>query len=59
LKNANEKEIYSELIKIFVNKALKNAILLIFKGLVYIFQVDENIKNPFLFIAPFSFLDDL
>ena len=37
LKNANEKEIYSELIKVFVNKALKNAILLIFKGLVYIF----------------------
>lgn len=56
LKSATDKEIYSENIKYYTNKQLKEVLLLVFRGYVYLLQAGEG--NMFqMVIKPVNLLD--
>lgn len=58
LKTATDKEIYSENIKFYFNKQLKEVLLIIFRGYLYLLQANDG--NQFqMVIKPVNLLDDL
>jgi hypothetical protein len=59
LKDAEEKSFYSELVKVYINKSLKESILLIYSGIIYFIQLNDSTKAASLLVQPFSLLDDL
>jgi hypothetical protein len=59
LKDAEEKSFYSELVKVYINRSLKESILLIYSGTIYFVQLNDTTKSASLLVQPFSLLDDL
>jgi hypothetical protein len=57
LESALEKEVYSENIKIYTNKTLKNATMVIFRGYIYVYTEEKS--KLFLQAKPISLLDDI
>ena len=57
LSTAGPKEVYSENVKYVYNKVLKEATILVFKGYIYLFQLDE--KNSMMVTKPINILDDM
>ena len=59
LKDAPEKSFYTERIKIFQNQLLNDALIILYGGLVYLFQIDDKWHKAALVLPPYNFLDDL
>lgn len=61
LKDAEPQTYYAENVKIYANKALRSAYLVVYDGIVYFMLVQEQVSqiNYSFFIEPFSLLDDL
>ena len=59
LKDAEEKSFYSEIVKVYINRSLKEAVILIYSGIIYFIQMNDTTKAASLLVQPFSLLDDL
>lgn len=56
---ADEKQFYSESIKIYNNRLTKSHFMIMYLGLLYLIQVDEVTKKLSLMIPPLRFLDEI
>ena len=59
LKDAEENSFYSEIVKVYINRSLKEAVILIYSGIIYFIQLNDTTKAASLLVQPFSLLDDL
>ena len=59
LKTAGEKEIYSEKIRFYMNKVLKEVMLLIFRGYIYLIALGSNAASGSMVAKPINLLDDM
>jgi hypothetical protein len=58
-KDAAENALYSEAIKVYFNRKITEALLVLFEGLLFLFQLDDSKSKVTLMFRPFSFLDDV
>jgi len=59
LATADSKQFYSENVKIYSNRMVKDHIMLMYLGLLYIIQIDEVTKKLTLLMPPLRFLDEV
>ena len=59
IKNADSKQFYSENVKIYSNRMVKDHILIMYDGLLYIIQIDDITKSLTLMMPPLRFLDEV
>ena len=59
LGQASRKSVFSEMINVYINKTLKEALLVIYNGIVYLLQKDHESKFTNLIVKPCHFLDDV
>ena len=58
-KDAAENALYSEAIKVYFNRKITEALLVLFEGLLFLFQLDDTKSKVKLMFRPFNFLDDV
>lgn len=58
-KDAAGNALYTEAIKIYFNRNITEALLVMFEGFLYLFQLDETKSKLKLLFNPFNFLDDV
>ena len=59
IKNADSKQFYSENVKIYSNRMVKDHIMVMYEGLLYIIQIDDITKKLTLMMPPLRFLDEV
>jgi hypothetical protein len=58
-KDAKDKEFYSEAIKVYFIRRITEVLMVLFEGLIYLFQLDDTKCQISLMFPPFNLLDDV